>query len=324
MGKKNVSMRTIAKECGVSINTVSHALRDFQDISKATKKKIWAKAVELGYMPNVVSQQIKNEEKPIVALLVTSLSNLYFSILCDKIIKRANYEKEYEIQILFYNGDSMDALKQCVLQRVDMIITHVLFPSDAMQFALLNNIKVVIVGSDNVKINADVVTVDEASGCEQAARYLWGIQKGDKFVYVGLDYYLSDLRYNYFKKTLNSLDVTDIVYFDGDNGDERVLLDYVSKGYRSLFFYDDSVAYKVLAKLDDILVDVRKAFPDLHVVGFDGLCQNISGLEQITTVLIDYSSFADAIYDTIRFRFNNPKAEFKRTVLPTSLHQRTK
>lgn len=59
MGKKNVSMKTIATECGVSINTVSHALRDFSDISKNTKQMIRQKAIELGYLPNIPSQRLK-------------------------------------------------------------------------------------------------------------------------------------------------------------------------------------------------------------------------------------------------------------------------
>jgi len=324
MGEKNVSMRTIARECGVSINTVSHALRDFPDISKATKQRICQKAIELGYMPNVVSQQLKNEEKPIIALLTGSLSDLYFSILCDEIIKIVREKDEYSVQILSYADDDMSILKQCVLQRVDMIVTHDLFSSEAMEFAELNNIKIITVGGGNLEVNADVVSVNEKMSCEQVARYLWGIHKGKKFIYVGLDYFVSDLRYKYFKKALNELNETDIVYFDAEKEDEQVLLDYILNGYRSIFFFDDSLVYRMLAKLDKIVVNVRKAFPDLHLVGFDGLCENIEGMQQISTVKIDYPAFAEAIYQMISFRFNNPKAGYKRTLLPTKLHQRTK
>lgn len=69
---------------------------------------------------------------------------------------------------------------------------------------------------------------------------------------------------------------------------------------------------------------VRKAFPDLHLVGFDGLCENILGLKQISTVLIDYSEFAMAIYELIKYRFDNPTSDHRRVVLSTAIHQRTK
>lgn len=218
----------------------------------------------------------------------------------------------------------MSTIKQCILQRVDMVITHRVFPQEAMEYAKINNIKVITIGCDMMNIDADVVTVNEAMSCEQVARYLWGIHKANKFLFVGLDYYLSDLRYGYFKNALNSLGVTDIMYFNESTDDIRKLLDYITNGYRSIFFYDDVMAYRILNKLDDIVVDVRKVFPDLHLVGFDGLCENILGLKQISTVLIDYSEFANAIYDLIRYRFDNPTSDHRRIVLSTSIHQRTK
>ena len=41
-----VTMKDIAQACGVSVNTVSHALHDKPDISVATKQKILKKAEE--------------------------------------------------------------------------------------------------------------------------------------------------------------------------------------------------------------------------------------------------------------------------------------
>lgn len=58
----------------------------------------------------------------------------------------------------------------------------------------------------------------------------------------------------------------------------------IAAGYRNLFCYNDMIAYEILKRLDDLVVDVRRMFPDLHVVGFDGLCTRLPGLKQITTV----------------------------------------
>ena len=67
---KNVSLKEIASKVGVSVNTVSHALRDLPDISEGRKKKIRKIALEMGYMPNHVAQTMKIEEKPLVAVLI--------------------------------------------------------------------------------------------------------------------------------------------------------------------------------------------------------------------------------------------------------------
>ena len=46
-----VSMKDIAKLCGVSVATVSKALNDYSDVGEATKERIRAVAEEQGYFP---------------------------------------------------------------------------------------------------------------------------------------------------------------------------------------------------------------------------------------------------------------------------------
>ena len=57
---KTTRMKEIALELGVSLNTVSRALRDCYDISESMKEKVRQKAIEMGYVPNIVYQSIKN------------------------------------------------------------------------------------------------------------------------------------------------------------------------------------------------------------------------------------------------------------------------
>lgn len=324
MGKKNVSLRAIAAELGLSINTVSHALRDMDDISEETKRRVCQKALELGYMPNAVSQQLKRGENAVVALLVSSFSNLYFNSLCSELIKIFKEQNVYDVQIIYFDGDFMDVLKQCILQRVDLIITHTKFNEEALLYAKLNNIKILFIGSDDGRVETDSVSVDERMGCSQAARYLWSMHKCQKYLYVGIDYPLSELRYSLFSKELSELDVTDIARFCYGKEDVRKLFDYIHNGYRSIFFYNDATAYDALYDLDAIAIDIRRMFPDLHLVGFDGLCEVVKGMNQITTIKIDYPAFTREIYNMIEFRLENPSADYRKVILPTSLHQRRK
>lgn len=324
MSKKNVSLRAIAAELGISINTVSHALRDMSDISEETKKRVRQKALELGYMPNVVSQHLKMGENAVVALLVSSFSNLYFNSLCNELIKTFKEQNVYDVQIIYFDGDYMEVLKQCILQRVDLIITHTKFSEEALQYAKLNNIKIIFIGSDNGRTETDSVAVDERMGCSQAARYLWSMHDCTKYIYVGIDYPLSELRFSLFKKELSELGVTDIARFCYGKDDVRKLFDYIHNGYRSIFFYNDATAYDALYDLDTIAIDIRKMSPDLHLIGFDGLCEVVKGMNQITTIQIDYPAFAREIYNMIEFRLENPAADYRKVILPTSLHQRRK
>ena len=51
-----VSIKDIAKACGVSVATVSKALNGHNDISQATKEKVREAARQMGYMPNSAAQ----------------------------------------------------------------------------------------------------------------------------------------------------------------------------------------------------------------------------------------------------------------------------
>jgi hypothetical protein len=100
---KSVGLKTIAFELNVSVNTVSRALRDCDDISDETKLKVRQKAYELGYMPNNISQFIKRDGKNLISVVVNSFNNLYFNIVCEKLIslfKEKNYDFSLGVRTL--------------------------------------------------------------------------------------------------------------------------------------------------------------------------------------------------------------------------------
>ena len=54
-----VSMKDIARRCGVSVATVSKALNDQPDIGKETREKIHKVAAEMGYVTNSAARALK-------------------------------------------------------------------------------------------------------------------------------------------------------------------------------------------------------------------------------------------------------------------------
>nr|WP_067293439.1 substrate-binding domain-containing protein [Marinobacterium profundum] len=55
---KGVNLKSLAKELGISVTTVSRALADYDDVSVATKEKVKAKAQQLGYRPNHAARRL--------------------------------------------------------------------------------------------------------------------------------------------------------------------------------------------------------------------------------------------------------------------------
>jgi LacI family transcriptional regulator len=75
----SANMKDIARDLGVSVVTVSKALRDHPDISKATRERIILKAKELGYRPNLTARSLVTGRSHLVGLIVPDLIHPFFA-----------------------------------------------------------------------------------------------------------------------------------------------------------------------------------------------------------------------------------------------------
>ena len=66
-----VSIRDVADTVGVSISTVSRALRGYADVSPGTRERVQRAALELGYTPDAAGQMLKSGRTETVAVLVS-------------------------------------------------------------------------------------------------------------------------------------------------------------------------------------------------------------------------------------------------------------
>ena len=54
-----VTLKDIARACGVSRSTVSKAMNGYGDVSPETAEQIRKKAEEMGYLPNLAARSLK-------------------------------------------------------------------------------------------------------------------------------------------------------------------------------------------------------------------------------------------------------------------------
>jgi DNA-binding LacI/PurR family transcriptional regulator len=69
--RRRVSIRDVAAAAGVSISTVSRALRGYADVSPATRERVAEVAAQLGYAPDPAGQTLKLGRTHTVAVLVS-------------------------------------------------------------------------------------------------------------------------------------------------------------------------------------------------------------------------------------------------------------
>ena len=91
-----ITIKDIAKECGVGISTVSRALNNHPDINPDTRKKIMEVIEKTGFIPNNSARNLKRTDAKCIAVLVKGITNPFFSNMIQ-IIEEETQRSKYAL-----------------------------------------------------------------------------------------------------------------------------------------------------------------------------------------------------------------------------------
>ncbi len=69
-----ITIKDIARECGVGISTVSRAINNHADINPETKRMVMQKIKETGYIPNNSARNLKRTDARCIAVLIKGIT----------------------------------------------------------------------------------------------------------------------------------------------------------------------------------------------------------------------------------------------------------
>jgi LacI family transcriptional regulator len=107
-----VRLKDIAQRAGVSLMTVSKALRDGPDVSASTKTRIKLLAQQMGYVPDSTAQGLRNRTTRLFGLAVASAADPFLSRLVLAVEQRA-YELGYDL-LLAHTLDIPEREDACI------------------------------------------------------------------------------------------------------------------------------------------------------------------------------------------------------------------
>lgn len=85
MGQRRTSLKEMAEQLGVSIATVSRALRDSHEVGEEMRIKIQTLAKKLNYRPNPFAQSLKRKTPKVIGVVVPNLVTHYYAAVLDGI-----------------------------------------------------------------------------------------------------------------------------------------------------------------------------------------------------------------------------------------------
>jgi len=178
--KQKITLKKIAKEFGVSISTVSKALKDSHEISSEVKDRIQAFAKYYHYKPNSLALNLRNQNTKTIGVIIPEIVHHFFTTVITGIEKLAN-DKGYNVMICLSNESyEKEVLNLQMLANgvVDGIIASVSKETeekdDYRHFTELINNGIPLVMFDRVvdEINCSKVIADDKGGAILATQQL--------------------------------------------------------------------------------------------------------------------------------------------------------
>ncbi len=178
---KKITIKDVAKAAGVSISTVSYALNGSDLVNEDTRSKILAIADSLNYIPNLNGRYLKSGKTKTLALVTSSLSGQYFSVLVDAIYRECD-RLGYSLHILI-TRDKNEIMSNILGGAFDgiFIFEGERIGDSEIKMMEKNSKKAIFLDRNYSSLNIGSVVFDSYKVGYEAARYL--INLGHKKIY---------------------------------------------------------------------------------------------------------------------------------------------
>lgn len=314
---RRVTLADIAKECGVSVNTVSHALKDKPDISKKTTEYIKQTAEKMGYIQNSSASFLRSGRSKSIAIIVGDISNPHFSIMIKEMELTAR-EEGYTCFVLNTDENAeieRQAIVAAISKNVDGIVICPTQKSDKnIKFLMKSKIPFTLIGRHFSDLKTNYVVCDDENGGYLAGEYILK-SGGEKIAIINADTYISSAKDRLlgikrcFEDKGILLEKEDIYTISVGEFDHRKIFKEISeKGYDSAICFSDVIALEFLSYLGK----------DMNIVSFDNIRSKFAmpvEFQSVTSSKIKMSHEAMKILiDAI-----NGDEKIKEVILPTKL-----
>ena len=172
MINKHISLKDLAKELGVSISTVSRALKNHPDISDELKQKIKALALEKNYSPNPLAMGLLKQQTRMIGVIIPDLVTYFYSSIISGIEAVAK-ENGYFILISGSN-ESMEKERESVQNLLQIRVEGLIVclsqeTNDYSHFEKLMKQDIPLIFFDRICFQGQVpcVTVDNQAAAAQ-------------------------------------------------------------------------------------------------------------------------------------------------------------
>jgi len=291
-----ITMKDIAQELGISVATVSRALRDSPRISEERRRMVQQYAREHNFIPNVLAESLRHsrvQPSRVIGVIVPEFTHYYFSSILTG-IEEAALARGYYIMVALSNETYEREVRICEMfhrQKVcGVIVSQAKDTRRYDHFQKLIDSQMPLVFYDRICTGIDTsrVVVDDYMGAFNAVTYL--IETGcRRIAYYGgpMQLEISKNRYNGYRDALlkHKLPVDERLIRVCDNRQDAELITpdlFDGDYYPDAFFaVNDDTAIGILYTVKRMGLRVPE---DISICGFTNGQRAVACDPMLTTV----------------------------------------
>ena len=330
--QKNITLKLLADELGLSISTVSKALKDSYEINEKTIARVKALAKKYNYRPNRMALSLKSSKTKTIGVIIPNILNYFFSKVLLGIEEEANkhgyhiiiclsgnqYQKEAESLQLLSDG-SVDGFILSIAKETQLKQQNSHFKSIIKQ-----GYPIVMFDRVSDKIECDKVIINDFDAAYDATSYL--LNQGRKKIALLStinDLNIGKLRRDGYRKALkdntNYINKELVIKINSKTEYHKAITSLFDnhQDLDGIFATDNVSAVTALKMANSLGLAVPK---DIAVIGFSDDKISRLSFPTLTTVSQNALDIGKSAVNMLITRLNNDSSrEFKTKVIQSDL-----
>lgn len=294
---KMPTIKDIASLTGFSVTTVSRALNGYDDVNEQTKEKIEAVAQEIGYVPNILAQNLVMKKSKTIGILVNELKresakdNLMFEMLCG--VSDALADSDYEFVLLSTSTAKQKnkTFKQLCEERqlAGVIIQGLKNDDPYLEEIIDSDVPCVLIDILLTNATTGYVTSNQMASIKDAIKYLHRLgHRAIAYMNGSEDAHVSTIRKQGYLDALKEIDIpTKENYMINGQYDEdiakKVATPFLINNpeVTAIFCASDVMAIGVLGAARGLGIKIPE---QLSIIGFDNIMLSRYTTPPLTTI----------------------------------------
>jgi LacI family transcriptional regulator len=319
--KPRITIEDVAREAGVSRQTVSRAINNKAEISFDTLNRVLEAVDKLGYRPSRMAQGLVTQQTHTVGLIVSDITNPFFPEVARGVLDAAQL-KGYNVFLCNTDGNLQHELR--ILQSladhaVDGIIIYPSYDSDDNLKSFLEQYQrpLVLVNHFFKHPGVSNVLVDNQGGAKLAVDYL--VSQGHTAIGMlagvlnpGRD---RIRRIQGFRQALNDHDLPVVEEWIVPSLDPTFERGYEAGRYllsqhpqvTAIFAYNDLLALGAIRACHEL---GRRIPADCAIIGFDDIRWAATATPSLTSIGVNKHDLGEQAITRLLAMLDNPEATF--------------